>query len=405
MRKKIGITVVTVAIILVVAVGVKLATTKSITCSASSEMVYVESVASLTGQSFDVGIVNNFSGVIEPQKTESIKLDSSKKVKEIFVSVGDVVDTTTPLFSYDTDDLALSISQAKLELDRINNDISSYVAQIAQLEKEKQSAPESEKLSYTTQIQSVQINQKKEEYNKTVKELEIQKLNDSLNNTIVYSTMSGVVKSVNENGGYDNQTGEELPFMTILATGDYMVKGTINEQNIYDINEGDAVIVQSRVDEDKVWSGVIQSIDRENPLENNNYYSSDTSVISTKYNFYVTLDNATELMLGQHVYIRKDISNQINTTDGVWLYDWYIVFEEEGAYVWVANSNGVIEKREVILGDYNDMMGQYEILDGITLEDYIAFPEEWLEDGVQVEYMEDIDLSSNKGDCCYDFRA
>lgn len=87
------------------------------------------------------------------------------------------------------------------------------------------------------------------------------------------------------------------------------------------------------------------------------------------------------------------------------MYDWYIVFEEEGAYVWVANSNGVIEKREVILGDYNDMMGQYEILDGITLEDYIAFPEEWLEDGVQVGYMEDIDLSSNKGDCCYDFRA
>lgn len=93
--------------------------------------------------------------MIEPQKTEDIKLDSSKKLKEVLVSVGDVVDNTTPLFSYDTDDIALSISQAKIELDRIKNDINSYIAQIAQLEKEKQVAPESENYTVTSTVSGI----------------------------------------------------------------------------------------------------------------------------------------------------------------------------------------------------------------------------------------------------------
>lgn len=406
MRKKIGIIVATVVIIAIVATGVGIVVTKDVSGSENGERVYVESVSSISGLG-QIGIVNNFSGVIEPQKTEDIKLDSSKKLKEVLVSVGDVVDNTTPLFSYDTDDIALSISQANLELDRIKNDINSYIAQIAQLEKEKQVAPESEKLSYTTQIQSAQINQKKEEYNKTVKELEIQKLNDSLNNTIVYSSMTGIVKTINEQGGYDNQTGEELPFMTILATGDFMVKGTVNEQNIYDIEVGDKVIVQSRANEEKVWSGVIDSIDRENPVENNNYYiSGDTSLVSTKYNFYVTLDNATELMLGQHVYIKKDSTNGDDTAkSGVWLYDWYIVLEEEDAYVWAENDKGTIEKRKVTLGEYDDMMGQYEIIDGLSDSDYIAFPEEWLGEGTKTEKIEAVDMSFDMEGKSYDFGA
>ena len=413
MRKKIIITVAAVVAVAVVGTGIWFAVQKSAGGSDNGEKACVESVADITGAVGEEGIANNFSGVVEPQKTENIKVDSTKKVKEILVSVGDSVDINTPLFSYDTEDIALNISQANLELERINNNISSYTSQIAQLEKDKQTAPESEKLSYTTQIQAAQIDQKKEEYNKTVKELEIQKLNDSLNNTAVLSTMSGIIKSINQNGGVDNQTGEELPFMTILATGDFRVKGTINEQNVYEINTGDKVIVQSRADATKTWTGTIESIDKENPVSSNDnmYGSDDSSVKSTKYNFYVTLDGADGLMLGQHVYVREDLAGQgITAKTGIWIYDWYVVKEsEDNAYVWAETSKGTLEKRKVTLGDYDETMGQYEIKDGLSTDDYIAFPEDWFEEGTKTKKMEDDagnnDMSLKPEVNVYDIRA
>ncbi len=413
MRKKIIITVAAVVAVAVVGTGIWFAVQKNAGGSDNGEKAYVESVADITGSVGEEGIANNFSGVVEPQKTENIKVDSTKKVKEILVSVGDSVDINTPLFSYDTEDIALNISQANLELERINNNISSYTSQIAQLEKDKQTAPESEKLSYTTQIQAAQIDQKKEEYNKTVKELEIQKLNDSLNNTTVLSTMSGIIKSINQNGGVDNQTGEELPFMTILATGDFRVKGTINEQNVYEINTGDKVIVQSRADATKTWTGTIESIDKENPVSSNDnmYGSDDSSVKSTKYNFYVTLDGADGLMLGQHVYVREDLAGQgITAKTGIWIYDWYVVKEsEDNAYVWAETSKGTLEKRKVTLGDYDETMGQYEIKDGLSTDDYIAFPEDWFEEGTKTKKMEDDagnnDMSLKPEVNVYDIRA
>lgn len=413
MRKKIIITVAAVVAVAVVGTGIWFAIQKSAGGSDNGEKAYVESVADITGSVGEDGVANNFSGVVEPQKTENIKADSTKKVKEVLVSVGDSVDINTPLFSYDTEDIALNISQANLELERINNNISSYTSQIAQLEKDKQTAPESEKLSYTTQIQAAQIDQKKEEYNKTVKELEIQKLNDSLNNTVVYSTMPGIIKSINQNGGVDNQTGEELPFMTILATGDFRVKGTINEQNVYEINTGDKVIVQSRADASKTWTGTIESIDKENPVSSNDnmYGSDDSAVKSTKYNFYVTLDGADGLMLGQHVYVREDLAGQgIIAKTGIWIYDWYVVKEsEDNAYVWAETSKGTLEKRKVTLGDYDETMGQYEIKDGLSTDDYIAFPEDWFEEGTKTKKMEDDagnnDVSLKSEVNIYDIRA
>lgn len=64
MRKKIGIIVATVVIIAVVATGVGIVVTKDVSGSENGERVYVESVSSISGLG-EIGIVNNFSGVIE----------------------------------------------------------------------------------------------------------------------------------------------------------------------------------------------------------------------------------------------------------------------------------------------------------------------------------------------------
>jgi HlyD family secretion protein len=64
-------------------------------------LVYVESVASITGHG--TGISNRYMGVVEAQETKKVDKDDSKKISEIFVNVGDSVKEGDQLFAYDTE--------------------------------------------------------------------------------------------------------------------------------------------------------------------------------------------------------------------------------------------------------------------------------------------------------------
>ena len=182
--------------------------------------------------------------------------------------------------------------------------------------------------NYTVQIQSLQTSIKQSEYEQQSKKLEIQKMEDTMSQSTVTSKINGVVKSINENGDSD-QYGNTQPFMSILTTGDYRVKGTVNETNVHNLSKGQAVILRSRVDDTKTWSGTIEKIDTENKDTDNNsgVMNSDGSNSdnqSTKYPFYVKLDSADGLMLGQHLYVELD-EGQTETKDGIWIYSGYIV--------------------------------------------------------------------------------
>ena len=45
-------------------------------------------------------------------------------------------------------------------------------------------------------------------------------------------------------------------------------------------------------------------------------------------------------------------------------------------YVWAANDKDRLEKRYVTLGGYDEMQMAYEVLEGLTVEDEIAYPSE-----------------------------
>ena len=113
--------------------------------------------------------------------------------------------------------------------------------------------------------------------------------------------------------------------------------------------------------------------------------SSDDQTTSTSYPFYVELDSSENLMLGQHVYIERDIG-QDDQKDGLWLSDYYILDTDTNEpYVWAANDKNRLEKRYVTLGKHDDDLGEYEIVDGLTKKDAIAFPTEALEEGEKTE--------------------
>lgn len=58
------------------------------------------------------GTVNRFAGIVEPQQTIKIPKASDRKIKEVFVKEGDTVKKGTELFSYDTDETQMKLSQS-----------------------------------------------------------------------------------------------------------------------------------------------------------------------------------------------------------------------------------------------------------------------------------------------------
>ena len=80
--------------------------------------------------------------------------------------------------------------------------------------------------------------------------------------------------------------------------------------------------------------------------------------------------------------------------------DYYFITDEDGAvtnYVWAVDANDKLEKREVTLGDFNDETFKYEVLDGLTVDDYIAFPGDDCVEGAPVTRNAD-DLYDDTGE-------
>ena len=381
-KKMLIIAGIILAVLLVVILVIRAVTGKG--SGNGEDVLYADSVGMLTGTG--LGTQNRFSGVVEAQDTLKLTLSDDQKVKEIFVEKGQEVKPGTKLYEFDTEELAMTLEQRNLELDKINNSISNLNNQIATLTAEKKNAPASEQLSYTTQIQELQTNVKQEEYNYKVKELEVNRMKKNLESSVVTSTISGIVQEINEEQGYDDVTGEKKPFMSILSTGKYRIKGKISEQNIGDLTPGTQVTIRSRVNEDEIWTGTVDNVDTEKPENSSqdsmSYGSENSDNQATKYPFYVTLDTVDGLMLGQHVYIETSTSLE---ADKMWLMRDYIVdADSDHPYVWVAGDNDKLEKRSVTLGETNEDMGTCEIVDGLKASDYIVWPSEECKKGAAV---------------------
>ena len=127
-------------------------------------VVYVNTVAQLTGISQGNGLQNRFAGVVESKNTWKVEKNAEKTVKEVYVEVGQEVQQGTPLFSYDTDQFQANLEQARLDLERGQNEISSMRDSISQLEKEKKSAPKDQQASLTLDIQQAELDLKNKEY-------------------------------------------------------------------------------------------------------------------------------------------------------------------------------------------------------------------------------------------------
>lgn len=347
-------------------------------CGSNGTAVYVQSVAELA-QMGGIAPGDRFAGIVVSENVSEIHKDSDKTVAELLVKEGDDVTEGQELFSYDTDQLQLTLDKQRLELEQLKATIENYRTQIAELEKDRDRAASGDKLAYTVQIQSMQVDLKEAELNLVAKEKEVAHSESILQNAVVVSPVTGRVQSISENGT-DNY-GNPLAYITIQQVGSYRVKGTIGELQRGGIMEGMRLRIVSRTDNSQFWIGTVTLVDYENPSQGSNYdmyYGSYSSEItsSSKYPFYVELDSTDGLILGQHVYMELDVDDE--KTAAVSISGAFICYDDDGStYVWAENRNK-LHKRPVTLGEYNMMLDTYEILEGLTEEDYIAFPDEEL---------------------------
>lgn len=244
------------------------------------------------------GMQNNYYvGVIEAGDTWSITKDAEKEISEVMVAAGDSVTTGQVLFTYDTADTASQLEAAKIEMESMQNDVADYNNQAAELQQQLNGASEEMRLELNAQLSQLNVSIKQAQLSIKTKEVEINRLAQELEHATVTSKMDGVVQSV----------GGEEAYMVILATGEYHVKGTVDELNVSSLYEGQAVIVHSRVNEE-TWKGTITKIENSTAPSQSDYVEESGDNQASKYYFYVALENSEHLRMGQHVYIEPSES-------------------------------------------------------------------------------------------------
>lgn len=372
-------------------------------CGKKGNAVYVQRVGDLMNMG-GIAPGDRFAGMVVSENVTEIEKDSDRTIAELMVREGDDVKEGQDLFAYDTDELQLTLDKQLLQLEQLKASIDNYERQIKDLEQERKSAGSSEKLQYTVQIQTLQVDLKEAELNVKSKEGEVEKSQKILENAVVTAPVAGRIRSISENG--TDQNGKPLPYIVIQQAGAYRIKGTLGELQRGGLMEGNKMRIRSRTDDSLSWTGTVTLVDYESPIQGNGSSnmmsmmggSSDEMTASSKYPFYVELDSTEGLLLGQHVYLELD-NGDVEAMAGI--SSAFVAYKEDGTpFVW-AERSGKLEMRAVTLGEYSAMTDTYPILEGLTEDDYIAFPDpELCKEGAPTthEYVEPEANSQEPGD-------
>lgn len=342
-----------------------------------------------------------YAAMVVSENVTEIRRDSGKSILELYVTVGQEVKAGDSLFTYDSEALELELEKQQLELEKMKNEQVTYAEQLEKLEKQlKNTWNESAKTRLTLEINTLKTTILENDYSMASKENSIADIQATLETADIVSPVDGVIRAINEEEGADS-------YITIQRAGAYLIKGALNEMSMMGgLMPGSRVRCYSRLEAGKYWEGTVTSIDTDDASQDQSdmWYGSgmDTMNTTSSYVFYVELDNTDGLLLGQHLYVELAPPEEL---PGLWIPEGFFAefgFNEETgestANMWVANGSGKLESRTVTLGGYDGMSGSYEILSGLSGEEYVADPMDALcEAGASVTYRESSDFTGTEG--------
>ncbi len=343
--------------------------------SGVEDTVYVVQAGEIGGSSQFLS--NRFSGVVEAQKEVNIDADPEKKIKSVSVKAGDSVKKGDVLFEYDVEDMQYTLDRSRLDLEQANSEVKSYRQIIDNCEKEiKNASTRNARLALENRLEEEKLNLKKAEYNLSSLEKTITQTENSIKNAVVKSSSDGTVKSVGEPGSDS--------YITIVSSGDFRINATVSENHIQDFFVDEEITIRSRLDESLTWKGRVTSIETNKPIKSDtNDMFGNSLQQPTRYPVYIAIDNSSGLLMGQHVTVEEYVESTVDP-NAFMVSDSYIMDADTAPAVWV-ESNGAITKRSVELGEYDEAQAAYEIKSGLSENDYIAFPDYYIEEGMKTE--------------------
>ena len=342
-------------------------------CTSETAVVPVVQMRMLTQAG---AVEERFAGVVVSENAVQVHRDLTQSVEELYVSEGEAVEQGQLLFRYDSDALNLTLDKQELEQERLDAEIKEINSQIKEVEKElKATKDDSLKTQLNIQLRQLQTNLTEAQYDREDLLAEIEKTEKLLKSVEVKSPISGTVRKIDE-------TAEA--YIVIQQTGAFQVQGTLNELSLESgIQVGASVVVVSRLDETKTWTGTVVEVDYSNASSNSYdslYGGTDPYSSTSSYPFRVMLDSTEGLLLGQHVYIRPVGINE-GASGRILIPQSYIMdyaYDEQtmitSATVWCAGEDGKLVKQNVVLGQYVENLGCYVVLEGLTMDSYVADP-------------------------------
>ena len=220
-------------------------------------------------------------------------------------------------------------------------------------------------------------------------QVEYEKMKVESENGFVYATVDGTVLVVNdpETAAQQNQ-----PVVTVSGGGCYYVKATLSEYDLQKYGVGAQVRIQSWGMNGMVETvGTIDSVS-DTPTTSDFYYgSSDPN--ASYYNAMIAVGADAELNEGDYVSVYFGGSGDGNA---LYLEAMYLRTEGTRAYVYRRGEDGLLKKTYLRTGE--QLRGYVRIIDGLTQDDYIAFPYgKNVKDGAKTEMDENGNTKENPG--------
>ena len=180
----------------------------------------------------------------------------------------------------------------------------------------------------------------------------------------IYAQVDGVIVSLlNE----DEARMTSQPLLKLSGGGGFYIEGTVSELERESLVIGQEVTV-SDWNTGMTYTGVIHSVG-DFPSQDG-YYNGIGNPNVSYFPFRVYVDGSADLQEGRYVSVMYAASD---TQQGIYLENPFIRKENGRSYVYVRGADATLEKRYVVTG--KALWGSYtEILEGLTAEDYIAFP-------------------------------
>lgn len=307
---------------------------------------------------------------VETTETTETSEEPEKTIYETLIPVPD--DSVSPntktfdgngLTAYDSDRMWYIFSGEEVETDSSLQDLLDSI-------EEEQEWEEPEGYSETELAAAIEEKEqeiKKLDLQRRKEELELESLENTASDGVVYAKIDGTVKSVREISGSGSEDEESGAFMVVTGSEGLYVSGTISELLLDEIKPG-MVITANSWETGNTFQATITGIS-DYPVSGNSMGDGNPNVSYYEYTAYI--EDSSSLKNGEDV----DLSIQTNTSEsgGLYIEKAYVRQENGQSYVMIADENDRLKKQYVITGKtiYGSAV---EIKSGLSETDRIAFP-------------------------------